>query len=1304
MFVRKTLLAMLLTTTLLASPIARGEAPNPQTAAAEILKSTGISGGFIVHIPAGDGQLTAALRANDGTQVQGLDPDPEKVKSARAALLKQGVYGDVCVDVLRDGKLPYIENLANLVVVEDPSLVSAEEIDRVLRPLGVAYIKQGTSWQKKIKPWPKTIDNWTHYFYDSTGNTVSHDLEVAPPERLQWVGSPRWSRHHDRMASMSALVSSEGRLFYIMDEGSRVSIQLPSHWKLIARDGFNGTILWKREITEWHDQMWPLKSGPTQLTRRLVADKERIYVTMSLKSPVSCLDAATGKTLQEYPDTAGAEEMILRDGVLFVLVNKGDRELDKFAPKLNTGDQGRVATEFGWNEKPREIVAIDTKNGKTLWKKETKISPLTMAVDGERFVYHDGDRLLAVEPRTGSPLWATPPAARRKFQQFNFGPRLVLQPTVVLYAGGDGKMTSYDAKSGEQLWVSEHAPSGYQSPQDLLVTQGLVWVAPTTQGKDSGIFKGRDLRTGEVKVEFPPDIDTYWFHHRCYIAKATDRFIIPSRTGIELVDFTKKKWDINHWVRGGCLYGVMPCNGLIYAPPHNCACYPEAKLFGLNALAPASQSFAVPTEIPEAGRLEKGPAFAAKIDETEPTAADWPTYRHDVARSGFSPEPIGNAPQPTWEVKLGGRLTSPVIVGKSVYVSQIDQHTVHALATADGQPQWSFTTGGRVDSAPTYWKGRLLFGSADGYVYSLRATDGELIYRYRAAFTDRRLMAFEQLESVWPVPGTVLVQDDILHFAVGRSSFLDAGIRMFRMEARSGTKLTETVMDDKDPDTGGDIQGRLKTLQMPVGLNDIMTSDGQFVYLKSQKFDKDGKRLEIGPVSGNAVEQGAAQGGEDRHLFAPTGFLDDTWFHRSYWVYGKNFAGGHNGYFQAGKFTPSGRILVFNKDEVFGYAREPQYYRWTTPLEHQLFAAGRDAYGLAGDAAKQTAGPKKKQKPEGAAVEFENSPSLNPAQSAVVVEAWIKPEAPNGVVVAHGGPANGYALILNNRRPAWVIRATNIKTEIEAKGQLEKGWQHLVGMLRKDKTLALFVNGELAAEGKAPALIPAEPKQALEFGRDSGGSVGDYGDDFALVGALDEVRIFHRELTAAEIKSAAKDPQAARDLGKDAVLVCTFDNGNAKDESGNKNDGEVGDLPTGQGKLGTALLFPKPNKKEGKPAAAKNAGLAFQNRWTQFAPVFARAMVLADKTLVVLGPRDFVDEEKALVELAQRNDEFKKQLQAQDEALDGKDGGILWLVDITTGSRIAEVKTNFIPAFDGMSAAQGRLFVATTDGRVVCLK
>jgi hypothetical protein len=68
------------------------------------------------------------------------------------------------------------------------------------------------------------------------------------------------------------------------------------------------------------------------------------------------------------------------------------------------------------------------------------------------------------------------------------------------------------------------------------------------------------------------------------------------------------------------------------------------------------------------------------------------------------------------------------------------------------------------------------------------------------------------------------------------------------------------------------------------------------------------------------------------------GFLDDSNFHRSYWVYGKSFAGGHGGYYQAGKYAPAGRILVHDDKNVYSYGREAQYYKWTTTMEYTLFS------------------------------------------------------------------------------------------------------------------------------------------------------------------------------------------------------------------------------------------------------------------------------------------------------------------------------------------------------------------------------
>ncbi len=222
-----------------------------QDQAEQILTAAGISGGLVVHIGCGDGRLTAALHANDSFLIHGLDADADSIKKAREHIRSVGLYGRISVERWTHKNLPYTDNLVNLIVSEDLDDISMAEVLRVLCPDGVAYIKTNGTWATTIKPRPEEIDEWTHYMHDAGGNAVAHDSVVGPPRRFQWIGSPRWSRHHDRMASMSACVSAGGRIFYIIDEGSRVSILLPSKWTLVARDAFNGTILWKRPISWW---------------------------------------------------------------------------------------------------------------------------------------------------------------------------------------------------------------------------------------------------------------------------------------------------------------------------------------------------------------------------------------------------------------------------------------------------------------------------------------------------------------------------------------------------------------------------------------------------------------------------------------------------------------------------------------------------------------------------------------------------------------------------------------------------------------------------------------------------------------------------------------------------------------------------------------------------------------------------------------------------------------------------------------------------------------------------------------------
>jgi SAM-dependent methyltransferase len=292
-----------------------------EEAGARIIEAAGIEGGLVVHVGCGDGALTAALHLNDRYLVHGLDTRAENVAAARKRVSSLGLYGPVSVDRFDGKRLPYADNLVNLVVADDLGAVPLEEVIRVLAPDGVAMI----GGRKVVKPRPADIDEWTHFLHDAGGNAVARDRRVGSPRHLQWTAGPERCRDHDALASMSAMTTSGGRVFYIFDEGATSLVHRPANWKLVARDAFNGVLLWKRDIPDWVTHLFYFRSGPAQLPRRLVSIDDRVYVTLGLDAPVTALDAATGQTLLEFPDSQGAEEIVCHNGTLLAVT--GDPEI-----------------------------------------------------------------------------------------------------------------------------------------------------------------------------------------------------------------------------------------------------------------------------------------------------------------------------------------------------------------------------------------------------------------------------------------------------------------------------------------------------------------------------------------------------------------------------------------------------------------------------------------------------------------------------------------------------------------------------------------------------------------------------------------------------------------------------------------------------------------------------------------------------------------------------------------------------------------------------------------------------------------
>jgi outer membrane protein assembly factor BamB len=963
-------------------------AADEASVARSILAESGVQGGLIVHVGCGDGQLTAALSGGEGFVVQGLDSRPANVERARLAIREKGLYGPVAADAWEGPALPYADNLVNLLVISDTaSRIDDGEIQRVLTPRGVAVRLDARGEIRKPafrKSWPEGMDEWTHYLYSAANNAVGHDALVGPPRHVQWVGDPMWSRHHDHTASMPALVSSGGRIFYIVDEGPKESVLLPPQWSLAARDAFNGVLLWKRPIDRWSPQFWPLKSGPNQLPRRLVADGDRVFATLGINAAVSLLDAATGKARREFPQTKFAEEMVLSQNVLLVQCAKEPTTLTKYYPKATDIWDNCLPSEGHWDQKTRRLYAIVPDSGRTLWEADCSIAPLTLAADSRRIYFFDGRSVHALDRSHGNRLWQSEAVPAAKQLAPGYGPTLVVAGDVVLLSAEQKSMHGFDAASGRKLWTSPHSPGGHFSPDDLLVVGGLAWCG-------LGEMFGRDLHTGQTMQHFKCDIESYWFHNRCHRSKATDRYILASRTGIEFIDLAAKHWTPNNWVRGGCLYGIMPANGLVYAPPHSCGCYLESKLTGFNALAAESPTRKLPREISDQGRLERGPAYQDHgTTASSPASDDWPLYRHDAARSGWSPAGVASDLRPAWSTPLRGRLSSPVVAGGRVLVAAIDAHTLHALSAGSGKPLWSYTAGGRVDSPPALVGGRVFFGCADGWIYALRAADGVLAWRFRAAPLDRRVMSYGQLESAWPVSGSVLPCGDAICAVAGRSAFLDGGLRLVRLHAASGRKLSETVIDYGDPEASRTLHAALKgCTDMPVAMPDVLSSDGERIYLRSQAFDPQGVLQSTVPRKAND------QLGPDAHLFARTGFLDGSWFSRSYWIYGRGIVGlhaypaGFEQWCEPAWFAPSARIMVFGGATVYGFGRRPEFQCNAAVYQYRLFAADRAMEAQAYDEAKQ-----KVKEQKGFHSDWKLRQDLPKTQLSVVTPRWAVDRPP----------------------------------------------------------------------------------------------------------------------------------------------------------------------------------------------------------------------------------------------------------------------------------------------------------------------
>ena len=824
-----------------------------QTSAEELLRSVGVKGGLIVHVGCGDGQLTAALRASDSCVVHGVDRDPANVAAARRRIDALGLYGRTSIDHWSDKRLPYTDNLVRLLVCSDPKLDRAEAL-RVLAPGGCAYFVSGGKPERLSKPRPEDIDDWTHFLHGPDNNPVAADKRVGPPRHLQWTSGPRWSRSHEYNSSLSAFVTADGRLFAIFDESLTgfYNDGIPDRWNLICKDAFSGLTLWRRPMGKWGPAAWRgsgLWSVPRSAARRLVATGDTVFATLDYDGPVHALDAATGETRRTFAGTEGADE-ILFAGARLVLHVRPDASSRSRKPRIAvlTPDSGEV-----WSAPARGIV------------------PLSLAAAEDRVFYYDGEKVRCLDLADGRALW-TADAPQNMKRSGSGLTSLLVSDGVVLHLGNEA-LLALDAASGERLWSAEGADASTMRRPDVFAIDGRAWYMRHTAGLD--LRTGKATKTVDVKNLVSPG-----HHPRCYRGKATVNYLMWPQEGAEFVSLRDDAHMRHNWLRGSCLYGVVPANGFLYTTPHPCFCYPGVLLKGFNALSSGAHEGR--TDLPPSGETarEKGEAFDGEGGGGGPEG-EWPVYRRDPARSGANPRFAPDVGAAEWRREVGGPCTPPVLAGEDVFIAVPDAHRVVCLDRRTGAERWRFTAGGRIDSPPTVHGGRVFFGSADGRVYALRRNDGALVWRFRAAPEERRIVGYGQVESTWPVHGSVLVLDGLVYCTAGRSSFLDGGIHVYALDARTGLPRHAAVVRGPWPDIA---RNKGHAFSMEGARSDLLVCDGELLYMGQVVMDRTLKQIPREPGALGYKETGL-------HLSATGGFLDDSGFDRLYWMYARRWPG-----------------------------------------------------------------------------------------------------------------------------------------------------------------------------------------------------------------------------------------------------------------------------------------------------------------------------------------------------------------------------------------------------------------------------
>lgn len=183
------------------------------------------------------------------------------------------------------------------------------------------------------------------------------------------------------------------------------------------------------------------------------------------------------------------------------------------------------------------------------------------------------------------------------------------------------------------------------------------------------------------------------------------------------------------------------------------------------------------------------------------------------------------------------------------------------------------------------------------------------------------------------------------------------------------------------------------------------------------------------------------------------------------------------------------------------YARRANVLPW---IWKPAYGQPESAAAEGAEASPSLAGRKYALKP-GDDLSREQSPLVG--KRGFVATVQVLEWAPNGVLIAQGGRAEGFSVYVTNGKLAFAIRRDGQLSVITSAAEVPTAPGVVIADLTSDGAMTLKVDGKTVASGKADGALLKTPVEGLQVGQDKGAAVGDYSGPFPFAGKLGEASI-----------------------------------------------------------------------------------------------------------------------------------------------------------------------------------------------------